>query len=354
MFTLGKVPIFQPIPNITMKNIVNLFTILIFTLTSFVLAQTPYYDIYANLNIPANGEVNQMSLSALDGRTDKLNVPKEVADSITGFSTGFGIVASVDERVVQLDNIRIIGCKYSIYHLDVVTNTESPVVTDVTQTSFGDETSASRPAIFTTILGFRNILSGEVSSTNSKPLTSTIGPVGALFVTKHNFVFGSSPNFSQPTVNQGYVVRWEISFIPTHQGIQYPLVTLNPTFTYKVLDLEYPKMVKLAGLSETYPGWGDEDGTVLRMTGSELEYFKLQRSSDLKIWTDWTFDGEGCNWLNYNIPGDGGYYASTFEWIMFDKTFPDERRRAPQEFYRMVWTGKRGTMRQWSPTPTTN
>jgi hypothetical protein len=337
-------------------KIISLFSIL-FTLVDLAVAQTPYYDIFADLSIPANGEVTQLSLSSLEPRTDKLNVPKEVADSITGFNTGFGIIASVDEQPVVLDSIQITGCKYSLYHLTIPTNVESPVLstngsstTDIVLTTYSDETLVARPTIFTTFPGFRNVLSGEVSSTNSKHLSGQNSVVGALFVTKQNFVFGSSPNFAKPTVNNGYIVRWEIRFIPTYKGVQYSEVTLSPTFTYKVLDFEYPKMVKLAGLSETYPGWGDEDGTVLQMTGDELEYFKLQRSDDLKTWTDWTFEGEGSRWIDYSTPGDNGYYASTFEWILFDKAFPNERRRAPQEFYRMIWTGKRGAWRQWSPT----
>jgi hypothetical protein len=338
-------------------KITSLFSLL-FALVSLAVAQTPYYDIYANLNIPANGEVTQASLSLFEARTDKLNVPMRIADSITGFNTGFGIVASVDEHSIQLDSIQITECKYSLYHIDMVASVESPVLsangnplTNIALTTYSDETASGMPAIFTTIQGFRNILSGEVSSVNGKPITaSKTGPVGTLFITKHNFVFGSTRDFVQPTVNKGYIVRWDISFIPTFEGVQYPSITLHPKFIYKVLDFQDPKMVKLASLSETYPGWGEENGTVLQMTGEELEYFRLQRSSDLKNWTDWSFEGEGSNWINYSIPGDGGYYASTFEWIMFDKAFPNERRRAPQEFYRMVWAGKRGTYRQWSPT----
>lgn len=333
---------------------------LLFALVSHVLAQTPqtpYYDIIGNLNIPANGEVTQASLSTWAPYTNKLNVPKEVADSITGFNTGFGIIASVQEQGVVLDSIQITGCKYGVYHLTVPADVESPVLsadgspmTDITLTTYNDETSAARPTIFTTYPGFRSELSGEISSTNGKPLHGLNSVVGALLVTKQNFVFGSSPDFTQPTVNNGYVVRWEIRFIPIHKGIQYPEVTLRPTFTYKVLDFAYPKVVKLAALSEVYPQDNSDEGTVLQMTGDELEYFKLQRSNDLKTWTDWTFDGEGCNWVNYSIPAYGGYYASTFEWVMFDKAFPDEQRRPSHEFYRMVWTGKRGTWRQWDIT----
>ena len=324
--------------------------------------KTPYYDTIINLGIPANGEVTQASMATWDPYTPNLNVPKEAADSIAGFNTGFGISATVAEQGITLDSIQITEMKYSLHHLDVVTGNETPVLrtdgsqqTDIHVTSFNNEANGNNPSVFTTTRGNQE-LNGDINSPNNSPITTTIENFGVLFVTKHNFVFGSSPDFTQPTLNHGYIVRWNISFIPTHKGITYPEVTLHPQFKYLVKDIKFPQMKKLVPLIQDSSEWS-EQGVVLQMYGEELEFFKLQRSTDLEHWTDWGFDEEGGNWVApFDVPYSGdreGFISNTYEWVMFDKAFPSERRMPAKEFYRMVWTGRKGTWKiaQYPATP---
>ncbi len=330
--------------------------------TSHVSAQdiTPYYDIIGGISVV--GEFNRAMVNSNKPYTLNLNVPQVcVAD---GFDVGFRIQNSVWEQPIPLDSIKITRFEYDIYHTDSFDN-ETPVLLSdnspavgIKVKTFGDETTLSAPSVFTTDLTMWNEAS-SINSTNDTPIIgSTVNNVGDLFVTRQKLRWGSSQDFTKPVLGQGYIVRWHISFIPTYDGVEYPEVMLTIggndgiNIVYKVADVPLPELVSLKSISETYPNSSDE-GTVLRMSGEQLEYFKLQRSIDLVTWTDWGFGGEGGNWVGpHTIPdGEVGFYSNTYEWVMFDQNYPNERRRPAKEFYRMVWTGVRGTWRDWSPVP---
>lgn len=336
--------------------------ILLISITTSVFAQNnkPYYDIIGNLSV--NGEVTQSVLSQWHPYTLELTVPKEAAPSINGFDVGFAALSSVMEQVIQLDSIRITTCRYSLYHLDVLTEVETPVfdangapMVNINIQTFADETS-NQPTFFTTPLSIQNVLGAATNSTNGVSVGTVVQNVGAIFSTKYHFVWGSSPDLTRPTLNQGYVIHFDISFVPIHLGVEYPEVKLAANqksdlqFVYKVVDMQMPQFVSIENVYDPNPFSGDPnlhtEGVALRMTGQYLEYFKLQRSTDLQNWTDWDPDyiGLGSNWVGpFDVPvGDGGFYSNTFEWMLFDINYPNERRRPQKEFYRMVWTGRKG------------
>lgn len=340
-----------------MKKQLLALSFLLVSICQMAAQSAPYYDIIGNLGLLADGPVTQGTLDSWNPSTFRLNVPIESASDIAGFNTGFKVIASVNESGVELDSIQITKCQYSIYHLDVLTGIETPVLypngspaTNIAVTSFSDE-SATETSVFTTNLTFFGE-HGTVNSTNGVPISTTVQHVGAIFSTKHTLTWGMWPDLQAPLPNQGYVIRWDIRFIPVYDGVQYPEVSLRQNgddikFVYEVVKVPLPKMVRLSQ-------YGLNGGVVLEMSGEELEFFKLQRSTDLTTWSDVSFVGEVFNWVGpYNIPEDGGgFWASVFHWELFDQAFPNNRLRPSKEFYRMVWTGRRGTWRSWSPTLT--
>lgn len=338
--------------------LLSIFSALMLLSSARLSAQiAPYYDVIGNLQLMRDGDVTRATIKSWQPYTFELKVPTDEAPSITGFNTGFMIVPSVNEHMVELDSIRITKCQYSIYHLDVLTGIETPVLyadgssmTDIVVGTFSDETAGTN-SLFTTTVSYWSD-DGIITSTNGGAISASVQHVGAIFSTKRRIVWGLEPDLQAPALNKGYVIRWDIRFIPVYQGVEHPEVRLSPKFAYQVEKVPLPTLVSITSIRDVYD-W-DEDGTVLRMSGEQLEFFKLQRSADLINWTDWGYDGEGDNWVGpYTIPDstNGGFWSNIHEWILFDPAFPMERRRPGKEFYRMVWTGKRGSWRQWSPNP---
>ncbi len=309
----------------------------------------PYYDVIGNLSV--DEEVIQANLQHLTPYTTELSVPPGPAEDHLGFNLGFLIQASVEERIVVLDSIRMTGCSFSLYHLNVVTGEETPVLLINGNPAINTEVSvfaseaveSSRPSVFLTAAGTGPYNGPVISEDNTSIINTTVQNVGALFATRQKLTWGSLPDFTHPTLNQGYVVRWNIRFIPTFQGIEYPEVTLNGDrikFVYKVVNIPFPQMVNISGN-------GPNGGMLVQMSGDYVEYFGLQRSIDLVNWVDWPFAGEGNGWvgpLTYDM-GEGAFAENIYQWELFDRSFPDERRLSPKEFYRMVWTGRKGVGR---------
>ncbi len=345
-----------------MKTASTILSLLVtFTLSSLAqqLDPKPHHDVIGNLSV--NGEVTQSVLAEWTPYTFELPVPKEALNTTNGFDIGFAVVSSVMEQMVALDSVRFTTCRYSVYHLDVSTGVETPVLRsngtpmiNIDVVKFADETTLETPTFFTTSFFAYNPLLGTTNSTNDASISVPIQNVGAIFSTRYKFTWGSTPDFTRPLLNQGYVVHFDIRFISTHLGVEYPEVKLKTgqngdiRFVYKVVDMQMPELENIQFIYDPLPFSGNPnlhtEGLQLTMSSPYLEYFKLQRSADLQNWTDWSFSGEGDGWVGpFDVPtGLGGFYSNTYRWTLFDRDYPDERRRPQKEFYRMVWTGKKG------------
>lgn len=338
--------------------------ILVLVSTSSATAQSnaPYYDVIGDITVA--GDVTKGSLSDNDPWTMEIPVPPIEAAMLPGFYTGFYINASVNESPVILDSFRVTQCTFDLLHLDVLTGVETPVlrpggtVTNIPISLYTNEFvtpqgNHTRPSAFTT--GTVNFTGSFNSVVNTPIVGTTVSNVARFWVTKHLFTWNNVPDFTRPVLNQGYVVRWTIKFIPTYQGVQYPEATVRPTFKYKVMDIPLPEFVGIGEYDDGAEGPGLGKGTIVRMSGPYLEFFELQRSTDLQSWSSVPAYGEGANWVGSNTYTfeNGWVGPNIFEWTLFDPSAPDIRRRLPREFYRMVWTGKRASWRPQSPPSST-
>ncbi len=343
--------------------------------SSLVRAQLvePYYHIVGNIAVDGHA-VTQEVLTHWNPYTLELDVPADQAAVLQGFDIGFAVLPSKPDYSIELDSVRFTHFSYSVNHLDVATGVETPVrlpdgtaMTDVPIPVFGSESSNDPgPTAFTAPLGRFSVFGGSPNSpTGSSIVGSSVNGVGVIFVTGLKLNWDFVPDFTRPKFGKGYVVHFDIRIVPTYLGVEYPekkIATTYPefhhhddvAFVYQVVDVPLPEFVSITPFAwENMPG-GTDHGLVLEMSGTHLEYFKLQRSSDLKTWTDWDFGGEGGDWSwPYTVPADDvgwGFWPSTYHWTLFDMNFPNERRMPQREFYRMVWTGKRAVWRTWSPT----
>ncbi len=295
-------------------------------------------------------------------------MPPDQAALLPGFDIGFGILASLPDYQIELDSVRFTHCSYSVNHLDTASGVETPVLqpngaplTESISTFGAESTQETGPVLFTTPVNYFSTFGGTPNSpTGDEVVGTTVNNVGVTFVTKLRFKWGSIPDLTRPELGKGYVVHFDIRFVPTYFGIEYPEVKVKAnhrddvSFVYQVIDVPVPQFVDITPFAwENMPG-GTDRGVTLRMSGTHLEYFKLQRSPDMVTWTDWPFYGEGNDWAwPYTLPADDvgwGFWPNVYEWTLFDMNYPNERRIPQREFYRMVWTGKRGTWRIWSPT----
>ncbi len=335
----------------TLAALIAATLVLVFS-TSSATAQSnaPYYDVLGEIS---TSDVTKVSMSDSGPWTMELPVPPTEAATLPGFNTGFYVNASVNERGVILDSMRVTQCTFSLYHLDVLTGAETSVlrpggtVTDISIALYTNEFvtpqgAHTRPSVFTT--GTLDFTGNYNSVANTPVVGTTVSNVARFWMTKQLFIWNNVPDFTRPALNQGYVVRWTLKFVPVYQGVQYPEVTLNPTFRYKVIDIPLPEFVSIRQYDE---GEGHSKGNVLRMSGPYLEFFELQRSPDLVNWTPFSSLGEGANWVGPNTHSFGGGLIgpNIFEWVI-----PSTMTNAlPREFYRMVWTGRRGSWRPQFP-----
>ncbi len=312
-----------------MKIIISLLTGLFLALPTN--ADEPVFNITGNLRV--GEEANSLNTIQYGPSTFNLDVPVETAEGVCGFDISFAVTWSRQNESNKLDSIQITNCQYSIFHTNTATGIETPVIlvdgntaTNINVPTFKDETS-SGPVVFTVSNSWEDPkYNPEITSATGLPITTPASNVYGLLMTKQKFVWGSSPDFFKPTLGQGYTVRWKISFIPTYKGVQYTEQTIDGDylkFNYKVAEVPLPKLVSIS--SDEPNG-----GIILQMSGDQLEFFELQRSTDMENWTSWPYTGEGDYWLD----------VKTYQWTLFDRAFPNEPRRAPKEFFRMVWAGR--------------
>ncbi len=306
---------------------------LVNTTKAGIAVPTPYYDVVGNICI--SEEVTQATLALWKPFTFDLTVPPD--SQTDGFHVGFGILPSLDEHGVILQSVMITDMKFSLYHYDALTGLETPVMlpngqpaTNISPALYHVlEAGTSKPCVFT-LDG--NNFNGNMNSPGNVAIKNTpVANVGTICSTRQRFQWNQFPDLTRPTLNKGYVLHWSVTFIPMYAGITLPAVTKTAQFMYLAQDVPLPNFVSL---TEN----GPNGGTLLRYQGSQLEFFELCRSTDLVNWTPWPFAGEGNDYIGSGI----------FQWELFDREFPEERRVAPREFYQLKWKGRRGFWRTGS------
>lgn len=268
--------------------------------------------------------------------TKTMNVPIEKAQTYSMINMGFGVLPKVDGQIVTLDSIQMTDYpRFSLYHLNngllsPVTLPSGVSVLDQPVQRYTNELGFARPSILTTGLFAPNPeILGPINSPNETVTTLVpVANVRAIMATKQRYTWGQIPNLYRPAVGQGYVVRWTIKFIPTYLGVQYPEVTVPVEFTYNVV-AEVPQPSFLGR------SIGPNGGAMFKFSGSNLEFFWLQYSTDLVTWFDYPYGGEGDSYL-----GSGQY-----QWELFDPHFPNDRKYADRLFVRLNWEPRIGFKR---------
>jgi hypothetical protein len=308
-------------------KLTTLLALLLATVNLLRANEEPYYEIASILSVTQPVTYETVWQRPLRPRDQDILVPAAMKNAFNGINIGFTIHNTVNESPEILKSLVFTKFAFSVYHLredgsrdPVICDAGQPVV-DVPVLNFGSQDG---------IIPYVAIVEDDINTgrfeeaVNTGPLSSPVQDVEGILVRNHTLPWDFCIDFTRPQVGEGYVVEWDIRFIPTASNrITYPETNLREqaphykrylTFTYKVEDFEMPQMTKLEI---------EGDDTFVTFKGKTIEYFVLERSNDLREWEELRLSSPAI--MNRWYLG-----ANTFWWHL-------DNNNESREFYRLRW-----------------